>query len=56
MNSLEKKKERKWRHLQSEELAKEMKELYCENYKTSMKEIKNYKNKWKIRQVHRLEI
>ena len=36
-------------------LPKETKDLYIENYKTLMKEIKDYTNRWKIYHVHGLE-
>ena len=36
-------------------LPKEKKDLYIENYKTLMKEIKDDINRWKIYRVHGLE-
>ena len=36
-------------------LPKETKDLYIENYKTLVKEIKEDTNRWKIHHVHGLE-
>lgn len=36
-------------------LTKEVQDAYTENYKTSLKEIKEYLNKWKKLYIHGLE-